>query len=395
MVGNVLNIKVYSPLKLHSSLTEKHYAICHYSYIDRNKPIKKTINMNKVLALIIVLVVSFQANAQAQYKDFVVNDIHIIGLTEKGKLVFFDKENRKITDSINTPSKAVLLTTNKFGEIVVANEKNRISKYIKEKKTWERIANTETNIFGILFDSENTCYIITEDGIENINSKKRYFSKESLNHQIHYKNRWEKPYTYFMDKNDKIWIGFGYGEWGGNIFIFDTKKEEFLAPDLGGFVIELWPIKSFFETNDNVFVSSGLQHMMLTTGILVQFDNIKATKLYESKSDWSEPQGKDSIKIIIEGEYIGPATFNKFNNSIYYYSQEGIKKGKLDKDLSEKGNWELVIQPKLHWKSGQPDAVGSPMNVLRLEILDENKLIFLSQNDGIGLFDGKELIMLK
>ncbi|MBN1181946.1 MAG: hypothetical protein JXB49_06640 [Bacteroidales bacterium] len=350
--------------------------------------------MNKIFGLLIVLALSFHAKAQTQYKDFVVSYKNIIGLTEKGELIIFDKENRRKTDNIDTPSKAVLLTKNRLGEIVVVDEKNRVNKYIKNKNTWEQIVNTKTNIFGVLFDSENTCYIITEDGIENTKSGKIYFSKNSLNHQIHYKNKWGKPYTYYIDNNNRIWIGFGYGEWGGNIFIFDTKKGEFLTPNYGEFEIELWPIKSFFETNDNVFVSSGLQHMM-TSGILVKFDNLNATEFYESKSDWSEPQGKDTIQNMIEGEYIGPATFNKFNNSIYYYSQEGIKKGQLDNDLSKKGNWELVIKPKLHWKYGQPDAVGSPMNVLKLEILDENKLIFLSQNDGIGLFNGKELIMLK
>jgi hypothetical protein len=127
----------------------------------------------------------------------------------------------------------------------------------------------------------------------------------------------------------------------------------------------------------------------------VKFDDINAAVFYVSESDWSEPQGEDRIRHMIEGEYIGPATFNEYNNSIYYYSQEGIKKGNLDNDLSKKENWEIVIKPKLQWKYGQPDAVGSPMNVLKLQTLDENELIFLSQNDGIGLFNGKELIMLK
>ena len=350
--------------------------------------------MNRLFTFLIILAFSFQAPAQTQYKDFVVSDMQIIGLTEKGKLVFFDKENRKRTNIIDAPFEAVLLTKNRLGEIVVVDERNGVKKYVEKKKTWEQIANTKTNVFGILFDSENTCYIITENGIENTKSKKHYFSKKSLNHQIQYKDKWGKPYTYFIDKNDRIWIGFGYGEWGGNIFIFDTKKRKFLTPNLGEFVIELWPIKSFFETDDNVFLSSGLQHMM-TSGILLKFDYINATEFYVSKSDWSEPQGKDSLQYMIEGEYIGPATFNKFNNSVYYYSQEGIKKGNLDKDLSKKENWQLIIKPGLQWKYGQPDAVGSPMNVLKLEILDENELIFLSQNDGIGLFNGKELIMLK
>jgi hypothetical protein len=39
MAGKVLNIKVCNPLKLHSGLTEKYHAICHYSY---NLPLADT-----------------------------------------------------------------------------------------------------------------------------------------------------------------------------------------------------------------------------------------------------------------------------------------------------------------------------------------------------------------
>jgi hypothetical protein len=40
MAGKALNIKVYSPLKLHHGLTGKYHAICHYSY---NLPLAVTI----------------------------------------------------------------------------------------------------------------------------------------------------------------------------------------------------------------------------------------------------------------------------------------------------------------------------------------------------------------
>ena len=32
MVGKVLNIKIYSPLKLRIDMIENYHAICHYSY---------------------------------------------------------------------------------------------------------------------------------------------------------------------------------------------------------------------------------------------------------------------------------------------------------------------------------------------------------------------------
>jgi len=48
MAGKVLNIKVCSPLKLRSGLTEKCHAICHYSYnlpLNTISKFKKKTNM--------------------------------------------------------------------------------------------------------------------------------------------------------------------------------------------------------------------------------------------------------------------------------------------------------------------------------------------------------------
>jgi len=197
-----------------------------------------------------------------------------------------------------------------------------------------------------------------------------------------------------MDRADRIWLGFGYGEWGGNLFVFETTNNEFLTPILGSFNIALWPIKSFFEDSTSVYLSSGLQHMN-TYGTIIRFDNLKASTLLLCLSHWSEPTGKDGMKTMINAEYIGPATFNEFSLSIYFYSQNGIFKGDKTKDLSKIENWEIILKPNLHWNVGQRDAVGSPMNVLKMIIIDKNKFVFLSQKDGIGYFDGNKLSMLK
>jgi len=90
---------------------------------------------------------------------------------------------------------------------------------------------------------------------------------------------------------------------------------------------------------------------------------------------------------------LGPSTFNPHNNSIYFYSQNGIFLGETGKDLSKSENWKKIVSPKLTWKYGQPDAVGSPMNVFKLCIVDKTKFVFLSQNNGIGFYDGQIIIM--
>ena len=77
----------------------------------------------------------------------------------------------------------------------------------------------------------------------------------------------------------------------------------------------------------------------------------------------------ECIRTLIDAEYIGPASFNKFDNSIYFYSQNGIFKGDKAKDLSKIANWQNILKP---------DAVGSPMNVLKLIIIEKEKFTFLT-----------------
>ena len=356
---------------------------------------KKQHAMNKTLTIIfLIFLLHMHVYALTQYKDLTVTSQYIFGLTEKGQLTLFDKSNGKSIDKevLNT-STILVIATDKNQKLIIADKENLIKRYIEQNNSWEIISKYDGNIYGILFDSNNHCYLIAEKGIEDVQNHKLYFSNNSLNHQINYDNKWGQPYCFYMDRTDRIWLGFGYGEWGGNLIVFETATNQFLTPNLGTFEIALWPIKSFFEDSTSVYLSAGLQHMM-TTGIIIRFDNLKAFTVFRSYKHWDFPTKNDIIKSWMDAEYIGPATFDKSNNSIYFYSQNGIFKGDKAKDLSKIGSWEFIIRPELHWDSGQRDAVGSPMNVSKVAIIDNEKFIFLSQHDGLGYFDGDKLTML-
>jgi hypothetical protein len=351
--------------------------------------------MNKLLTIFLLLLcLSFDSQAETDYKDFIVTDKFIWALTSDGGIKLFDKKGKQVKKRIHNSSKILLLTKDKLGNPVIVDNANEIKRYNELNDSWVVISKYKDNCYGVVFDSKNSCYLITDKGIRDLQTGKINFSANSLNDQITYKDKWGKPYCYFIDKSDRIWLGFGYGEWGGNLFVFKTNSKEFQTPELGSFQINLWPIKSFFEDSSSVYLSAGLQHMM-TSGIIVKFDNLKASVLLESRSGWSKEVAKDSSRTMLDGEYIGPSTYNGFLNSIYFYSQNGIFKGVKVDDLSKIDNWKIILKPKLNWKGGQPDAVGSPMNVLKIAAMENDKLIFLSQNDGIGYYDGDHLIMLR
>ncbi|MEI6139992.1 MAG: hypothetical protein WCP85_12055 [Mariniphaga sp.] len=336
----------------------------------------------------------FYGQAETKYKDILVSNNIIWALTDDGRIKIFDSTNGKQLDkNISADTDIILITKDKNGNPVITNKKKQLKKYNQSTNSWEVVGQYDAEPFGILVDSKGSYFSITANGIQDLATKEFYFNKNSLNHQITYRDEWGKPYCFYIDKNDIIWLGFGYGEWGGNLFAFQTGNKTFLDLSLGRFEIALNPIKSFFEDSTCLYISAGLQHMM-TKGIIVKVDNLKTSILLNSNSHWSVPTGKDSVKTMIDGEYIGPATYNSFNNSLYFYSQNGIFRGDKAKDLSLIENWEKVVSPKLTWKYGQPDAVGSPMNVLKLCIIDKTKFVFLSQNNGISFFDGQKIVML-
>jgi hypothetical protein len=353
--------------------------------------------MNKRILTLLFLIffTTLKAYAEKKFKDVIVIEKYVCGLTSKGGLKFYDRGTGQPSSFLIKDNRQIKsITTDKLGNLVVLDKNNRIKKYNRENRSWELIATVKTNSYGLLFDSRNQCYSITDKGILNIQSNKIYYSNQSLNHQINCKQTWGIPYCYYIDKADRIWLGFGYGEWGGNLFIFETTKNEFLVPELDSFKIELWPIKSFFEDEKSIYLSSGLQHMR-NSGTIVKFNNLKATTVLNSESGWSEPSVTDSARTMIEAEYIGPSTYNKFDSLIYFYSQNGFFKGDRTKDLSKIEHWINILKPELDWESGQPDAVGSPMNVRKLIAIGKGKFIFLTQLDGIGFYDGLKLKMLK
>ncbi|ARK13361.2 hypothetical protein A6C57_25155 [Fibrella sp. ES10-3-2-2] len=358
-----------------------------------------------IILLIVSMLAANQSKAGSRYKDFVITDTIIWGLTTSGTLRPFTKADGKpAAKEVVNQSKIIAIGKDKAGHLVIADSSKAIKYYDEKQRTWQLIANYTFTFYGLVFTTDNRCFAITDQGIEDVKTHKLYFAEKNVNNQIKQQTKWRLPACQYIDRHDNIWIGFGFGEWGGEVFIFDTATKTFVAPtsnsDQPDRLAGLSGVKSFFEDSTAVYLTASTQHMMMTGGSIVKFDKFKATTLLTSRSRWSEPKPDQvagklmQLQHMIAGEYIGPATYNWFNNSIYFYSQHGFFRGNKSKNLSDLKNWELLVKPELQWQSGQPDAVGSPMNVLKIEILAENTFIFLSQNDGIGYVYGNTINML-
>lgn len=283
------------------------------------------------------------------------------------------------------------LTKDPAGTIIIASDGHSIVRYNGE--TSQEIGRYHGKLYGLVADSKGHCYAITRKGIEDISTGRAYLDTNIGNDQVRLPSFLSEPSCFYIDRNDNIWMGFDFGEWGGGITTFNTRTKKYLPPAKGLASARDLPAHSFFEDNDHLYLSAGLQHMM-NMGEIFRLDTNMATLVFRSRSARGLRIGRIDVPDV-PGEYIGPAAWNPSGSCFYFYSQHGIFRGATAADLSSLANWRLVFKPELTWKYGLPYAVGSALPVLKLIAADKDRLFFLSRYNGVGYWDGSKLTMIE
>jgi hypothetical protein len=252
-------------------------------------------------------------------------------------------------------------------------------------------------VFGLVFDGQNRAYAITDKGIQDLATREIFFSKLSrLANQTMHEDRWEGLSCFHMDKDNNIWIGFDFGEWGGKLFIFDTGRKTFVKSILADMEERLYPVESFSEDPTAVYVSAIMNHMMTSGSTISRFKNFQETLLFESKSYWSEPvqDGTRKLKYMIQGEGIKSVSYSPYDRVLYFASQNGIFRGEVPDGLTEARHWQHMAINDVEAKNSSPKAVLVPHSINRIAAVKKNTVVFLSQFDGIGIFENGRITML-
>ncbi|MDB5116876.1 MAG: hypothetical protein JWQ79_2368 [Mucilaginibacter sp.] len=317
----------------------------------------------------------FSCNAtyrkETKYTDFIIKSNKLYALTANGHINTLDINTEAVIDTnIHADTTITAISIDKTKNIVVAKSDQKTNLFNEQKQSFDNSFTATSPIYNIVFDNNNKEYLITENGITDVNTRKVYFPDSSF----HYvQNFWLKPSAVLVDNNNNIWIGSARGEWGGKLCMFDTKTTKFIKPILD----DIDPVNSIFSDGNSVYVSFGLAHMIIT-GSILKFTADTHTVIFNSKTDLINIEGKNKT---VEGEFVGPAIYNEKNNCIYFYSQNGLFKGNKYKDLTKINGWTKVASPKLHWTSVGSHAVGPSMNILKMQFANNGKLFFVTQSD--------------
>lgn len=313
--------------------------------------------------------------------DFYFKDDYLIIQNSKGKLIRFKPSDTK-------PLKTTL--TNDIDNFTIGDDqeiyyskKGQVYKLNSDRSV--RIAKVDSLIRFLRVNSSGDKFAVTDWGIVELNTGKLFFPDSLPNDPFTYDEFWYRPSCVFFDSHDNLWIGFDYGEWGGNIISFNTKTKQFNPVDFDTLKLGAMPIKSLFEGSDNIiYATSGMMHFD-AGGAILSIQKFKTRLIYDKMLRYTD------VNDSTIGEYIGPGVFNFDNQSVIYYSNLGFHQGRLSGD---KFCTVTFLHQQLKWKFGQEMAVGYDMNVKKMMIM-EGGMIFLSTNNGIGYLKGNELTYFK
>ncbi len=371
----------------------------------------------------------------SDYKDFVVVNRTVYAITKGDSLVSFDLKNDKIRYIENN---VVALSKTSKGNLILAKKDGLIFRGIS--KNQHKIDFTEGKIFKIIIDKNDNPIIISN---KSIYYKKQHYlpqMKSSMYGMFGGNKKGKKQLVpvdvLFLDSNERIWFGYDAGEWGGDICFFDLNTKKFHEGEslrsLYYDKYESWPknqsdllkefpdkikikgndtiiafphefdlsnIKGITEDrNGNIYTATSLMHIMLNGNIIkfikVEKDYYKAFEMQnilEHKIFPNETINFENWLTDIE-EYLGLIQYNTFDEFVYYYTNNGFFK------IIEKDNTvskEFIFRPWITWTYGMPHSVGYQMNVIKMEFISKQELVFLTSNNGIGCFDGEKVKYFK
>ncbi len=316
-------------------------------------------------------------------QDFVIVQNTIWTLNKRGDLLAFSSEGAALPQKIHLASSGVSLhvaegdtiLAHAGGKVIVVNTRTLASKVV---------ASLPDSVPLLARDKRRRLWAADDKGLMQVATGQTYVPDSTQNRYY----KWlPEPSASLLDASGRLWIGFGMGEWGGNLHVFNTETQRFEYVDFRKSEACLAPVKSFCQVADQVYMSCGVMHF-LTFGCITRFaaEQPKPVLTSSYERNYRTVDGQHA------GEYLGPVVYA--NKALYYYSQNGVFKGELGSNLAKVENWKLLFKPRLHWTSGQRDAIGSPINVQKMAFTMDGKLVLLAPNDGIGVWNGSTFKIL-
>jgi hypothetical protein len=324
--------------------------------------------------------------ANSSIKDCIATYKTIWILKEDGVLLQVNSYSYAIRDSIKLSKKIVAIGSN--GQTIYAGTEDGVVHILRQDGHLDTLWVTEQDIRHLTFTSGNRCFIITNEGIYHPEKKRTYlYHKAKINPFAHQPG--DELSAVLVDRNENIWLGFAAGEWGGDIIIFSSGENKFISPRKRQWLfLGYSPVKSIFQVDTAIYASYSVAHSSVRSSITEMTNPVRY--VFKSGKHYDIPAGPVQNLYNEEALYLGPATYNFYDSSIYFYSQMGVFKSGNGKDLGKIENWSRAVQTELMWPgAGKNNRYASKM------FFNIDKLYVLNPDCGIFVWDGKRSVLLK
>lgn len=338
------------------------------------------------------------------FKSILAGNSNIFAIDNEGKILVWDlKTLEKNFESADTIIHFTSIAKDRNNQIYLGTDKGQIFKFDTGNFSIDLYLNLkkEYPVSNIFFNSLNEIFLIVPYALyDPINNQ----FWEDFNHEpngmivqkrvlFFFRKRIRKyfdmPEYTFIDSSDRIWMAKSFGEFGGSLQLFDTRERKIVETNFDSLNFEFLFPRSVFEDNKkNIYITSGLQHFG-NSGKIFKIENSSTFVIFDSEdfvdSTDTNPFGG--------GIFVGPGIYNEKEQKIYFATTDGFYKA----DVPTNGRMklpELVFKPNLIWER-EPLAIGIGMTIKKLEFIKDNRLVFLTSNNGIGVYDGEKLLMLK
>lgn len=357
------------------------------------------------LLLLSGLAVHAQNNAhsvKSSYKSMVNDGKNLYALNTQGQLNAWDLQTlKKVYTQKDTLPQYTAIGKNRDGKIFLGSSKGFVyqlnSNFTRSAPVFKH--EDDIAIHFLFFNMKNEMYLIIDEGIYSVVNKKIYseFTNTGLSAREYVKPYgndgytpanvfFSVPETTFMDSSGRLWMSKNMGEFGATRNIFDTNTNKILDE-----VEDINHIQSFVEDDEgNIYVTQGLNHRLTSYGEIKKIlADVTVTTVYNYELDIS-----GNIEHSQYGLFIGPGAWSSSENKLYFSTSTGFYKASVSPENKLDDIKKLFELKKPTYRS-KNHTIGYQMAVKQMEFLPDNRLLIRTAANGIGIYNGNEVIMLE
>jgi hypothetical protein len=329
------------------------------------------------------------------YRDMCVVSNRIFAIGLDSQLVVIDHFKTEIMD---LDADVVAMNTYKDG-IVYAKSTGEILYYNlqSQKTSLEGISQTAV---AFIQPIDSNIYLLGKAGISILKTQE-FFDYNNVRH--HHESVFLKlgsPDAIGSDHLGNIWLGYNFGEFGGEIMKFSTQKKEIACVNFDCYDGDYNAVETFNKSDSGMYVTFSYGHSYYDG--IVELTDLACQEIFHRKDSMIHfiHNGMEAERPY-SGMEAGPLAYDSKEKIVYVYSKGKIMRGDVVIDLSKETAWTEVLNFYSFAKCGigELDTVFNQIRFYsdiyptKLAILDSSSFVFLDRHDGIGVISKEFLTM--